>query len=129
MVYYRKGHGLTQAEVARAMATTQSAVARLEKRLLEGVDVTLSALERYAAAVGLSIEWTLKPVQARYGIYPSAEDAIDAAVFSSACEGLQTPPEEIENLRKVARGELSGEDLIKRYISEAVAKQETLNRV
>ena len=40
MVYYRKEHGLTQAEVARTMATTQSAVARLEKRLLEGAVVT-----------------------------------------------------------------------------------------
>ena len=76
-----------------------------------------------------SSDLTLKPVQARYGIYPSAEDAIDAAVFSSACEGLETPPEEIENLRKVARGEISGEDLIKQYMAEAAAKQEALNRV
>ena len=45
MVFYRKEHGLSQTEVARAMATTQSAVARLEKRLLTGADVTLSALQ------------------------------------------------------------------------------------
>ena len=47
MVFYRKEHGLSQTEVARAMATTQSAVARLEKRLLTGADVTLSALQRF----------------------------------------------------------------------------------
>ena len=60
MVFYRKEHGLSQTEVARAMATTQSAVARLEKRLLTGADVTLSALQRYAEAIGLSIELKLQ---------------------------------------------------------------------
>lgn len=70
MVFYRKEHGLSQTEVARAMATTQSAVARLEKRLLTGADVTLSALQRYAEAIGLSIELTLKPVKQRYGFFP-----------------------------------------------------------
>lgn len=120
---------MTQLEVARAMATSQPAIARLEKRLLEGADVSVSVLERYAAAIGLSIEWTLKPVKARYGIYPSAEAAIAAAVFSSACEGLATPSNEIENLRRVARGEISGEDLIKQYIAEAIAKQKERDRV
>lgn len=86
MVFYRKEHGLSQTEVARAMATTQSAVARLEKRLLTGADVTLSALQRYAGAIGLSIELTLKPVKKRYGIFPSAEAAIAAAVHTSATD-------------------------------------------
>lgn len=129
MVFYRKEHGMTQLEVARAMATSQPAIARLEKRLLEGADVSVSVLERYAAAIGLAIEWSLKPVKARYGIYPSAEAAIAAAVFSSACEGLATPSNEIENLRRVARGEISGEDLIKQYIAEAIAKQKERDRV
>ena len=84
MVFYRKEHGLSQTEVARAMATTQSAVARLEKRLLTGADVTLSALQRYAEAIGLSIELTLKPVKQRYGIFPTAEAAIAAAVHRHA---------------------------------------------
>ena len=88
MVFYRKEHGLSQTEVARAMATTQSAVARLEKRLLTGADVTLSALQRYAEAIGLSIELTLKPVKQRYGFFPTAEAAIAAAVHTSACEIL-----------------------------------------
>lgn len=61
LVFYRKEHGMTQLDVARAMATSQPAIARLEKRLLEGADVSVSVLERYAAAVGLAIEWTLKP--------------------------------------------------------------------
>ena len=110
MVFYRKEHGLSQTEVARAMATTQSAVARLEKRLLTGADVTLSALQRYAEAIGLSIELTLKPVKQRYGFFPTAEAAIAAAVHTSACE-------------------VSRQDLIKKYVAEALAKQEARDRV
>lgn len=97
MVFYRKEHGLSQTEVARAMATTQSAVARLEKRLLTGADVTLSALQRYAEAIGLSIELTLKPVKQRYGFFPTAEAAIAAAVHTSACEGRTVPANEVED--------------------------------
>ena len=70
MVFYRKEHGLSQTEVARAMATTQSAVARLEKRLLTGADVTLSALQRYAEAIGLSIELTLNAGQTTIRNFP-----------------------------------------------------------
>ena len=129
MVFYRKEHGLSQTEVARAMATTQSAVARLEKRLLTGADVTLSALQRYAEAIGLSIELTLKPVKQRYGIFPSAESAIAAAVHTSACEGRTVPANEVEDLWKMVRGEISRQDLIKKYVAEALAKQEARDRV
>ncbi len=129
MVFYRKEHGLSQTEVARAMATTQSAVARLEKRLLTGADVTLSALLRYAEAIGLSIELTLKPVKQRYGIFPSAESAIAAAVHTSACEGRTVPANEVEDLWKMVRGEISRQDLIKKYVAEALAKQEARDRV
>lgn len=128
MVFYRKEHGLSQTEVARAMATTQSAVARLEKRLL-GADVTLSALQRYAEAIGLSIELTLKPVKQRYGIFPTAEAAIAAAVHTSACEGRTVPANEVEDLWKMVRGEISRQDLIKKYVAEALAKQEARDRV
>ena len=124
MVSYRKNHGITQSDIARAMCTSQSAVARLEKRLSNGGDVTLSALERYAAAVGLSIQWTLNPIKPRYGIFSSADDAVAFAVHSSACEGLTTPPSDIENLRKVARGEISGRELIDQYIAEALAQRD-----
>lgn len=129
MVFYRKEHGLSQTEVARSMATTQSAVARLEKRLLTGADVTLSALQRYAGAIGLSIELTLKPVKQRYGIFPSAESAIAAAVHTSACEGRTVPANEVEDLWKMVRGEISRQDLIKKYVAEALAKQEARDRV
>ena len=126
IVFFRKEHGLTQADVARAMCTTQSAVAHLEKRLLNGADITLSVLECYAAAVGVSIQWTLKPLESHYGIFSSAEDAITFAVHSSACEGLATPTRDIENLKKVARGEISGQALIEQYIAEALAKKDNI---
>jgi transcriptional regulator with XRE-family HTH domain len=46
--------GLSQTEVAARMGTSQSAVARLEAG--EG-DIRLSTLERYAAAVGMTLDW------------------------------------------------------------------------
>jgi predicted transcriptional regulator len=50
----RRELGLSQAEVAARMATTQSAVARLEAG---AVDVKMSTLQRYAAALGGSLRW------------------------------------------------------------------------
>ena len=48
--------GLTQTEVAARMGTSQSAVARIESG---DADVRLSTLERYAVALGRTIDWTL----------------------------------------------------------------------
>jgi transcriptional regulator with XRE-family HTH domain len=50
----RVAQGLSQTEVAARMGTSQSAVARLESG---DADVRLSTLERYAAAIGQSIDW------------------------------------------------------------------------
>ena len=52
----RQAAGLSQTEVAARMGTSQSAVARLESGT---ADVRASTLERYAAAVGRQITWTL----------------------------------------------------------------------
>jgi len=52
----RQAAGLSQTEVAARMGTSQSAVARLESGT---ADVRASTLERYAAAVGGQISWTL----------------------------------------------------------------------
>jgi len=52
----RQAAGLSQAEVAARMGTSQSAVARLESGT---ADVRASTLERYAAAVGGQIAWRL----------------------------------------------------------------------
>lgn len=49
--------GLSQTEVAARMGTSQSAVARLEAG---EVDVRLSTLERYAAALGHQIGYRLE---------------------------------------------------------------------
>ena len=48
--------GLSQTEVAARMGTSQSSVARLESGAL---DVRLSTLERYAAAVGQRLAFQL----------------------------------------------------------------------
>ena len=71
---------------------------------------------------------TPSAVQARYGIFPDAEAAIAAAVHSSACEGRTVPSNEIEDLRRVVRGEISREELIKKYVDEALAEQEARDR-
>jgi len=59
----RKETGLTQAEVARSMGTTQSAVSDLEAG---ATDPRLSTLQRYARAVGARIDVALgQPMAAR----------------------------------------------------------------
>jgi transcriptional regulator with XRE-family HTH domain len=56
LVSWRQSAGLSQTEVAARMGTSQSAVARLEAG---EADIRLSTLERYAAAVGLDLDWHL----------------------------------------------------------------------
>ena len=53
----RRELGLSQTEVAARMGTSQSAVARLESG---DADVRLSTLERYVAALGHRLDWTLE---------------------------------------------------------------------
>lgn len=53
LVELRQASGLSQTQVAARMGTSQSAVARLESG---SADVRLSTLEKYAAAVGSSLE-------------------------------------------------------------------------
>jgi transcriptional regulator with XRE-family HTH domain len=52
----RTAAGLSQTEVAARMGTSQSAVARLESG---ATDARASTLERYAAAIGGEIDWSL----------------------------------------------------------------------
>lgn len=56
LVEQRIALGLSQTEVAARMGTSQSAVARLEGGRS---DLRLSTLERYAAAVGHVLAWSL----------------------------------------------------------------------
>jgi ribosome-binding protein aMBF1 (putative translation factor) len=53
----RQAAGLSQTQIAARMGTSQSAVARLEAG---EVDVRMSTLERYAAAIGSEISWHLE---------------------------------------------------------------------
>jgi transcriptional regulator with XRE-family HTH domain len=57
LVALRQAGGMSQTEVAARMGTSQSAVARLEAGTS---DVRASTLERYAAAIGGQITWTLR---------------------------------------------------------------------
>lgn len=57
LVSARLENGLSQTEVAARMGTSQSAVARLESGDL---DARLSTLERYAAALGRTVNWKLR---------------------------------------------------------------------
>jgi len=53
----REKAGITQKDVAAAMKTSQSAVARMERG---EIDAKLSTVERYAAAIGHRVEWRVK---------------------------------------------------------------------
>jgi predicted transcriptional regulator len=53
----RRELGLSQAEVAARMGTSQSAVARFEAGDL---DVRLSTLDRYSTALGARLEWRIE---------------------------------------------------------------------
>ncbi len=61
LVEARREQGLSQTEIAARMGTSQSAVARLERGEL---DVRLSTVERYAAAVGRTVDWQVRPHRA-----------------------------------------------------------------
>lgn len=54
----RRTAGLTQAQLARRMGTSQGQVTRFES----GADTRLSTVARYAAAVDMKVEWTLTPL-------------------------------------------------------------------
>lgn len=53
LVRARQENELSQTEIAARMGTSQSAVARLESG---GLDARLSTLERYAAALGYTVQ-------------------------------------------------------------------------
>jgi transcriptional regulator with XRE-family HTH domain len=60
LVAGRRAAGLSQTELAARMGTSQSAVARLERG---GMDVRLSTLERYAAALDRTVDWRLRSTE------------------------------------------------------------------
>ena len=54
----RRTAGLSQTAVAELMGTSQGQVTRFES----GADTRLSTVARYAAAVGMKVEWKLEPL-------------------------------------------------------------------
>lgn len=61
------------------------------------------------------------------GLFATAAEAIQFAVHSSACEGMTTPREDVDNLWSLARGEISADALIRQYISEAIEEDGKLH--
>jgi transcriptional regulator with XRE-family HTH domain len=70
LVERRHALGLSQTEVAARMGTSQSAVARLEAGEL---DIRLSTLERYAAALGSDLSFMLQDRSASVDDSPSCD--------------------------------------------------------
>jgi predicted transcriptional regulator len=58
LVAQRRAAGLSQSEVAGRMGTSQPAIARLEAG---DVDARMSTVQRYAAAIGRTVELRLDP--------------------------------------------------------------------
>lgn len=56
LVKRRKRQRISQTEVATRMGTSQSAIARIETA---GMDIRMSTLERYAAAIGHQVNFKL----------------------------------------------------------------------
>ena len=54
---HRHEAGLTQTEIADRMGTSQGQVARFES----GADTRLSTVARYAAALGVTVSWSIQP--------------------------------------------------------------------
>lgn len=52
----RRGAGLTQTDVADRMGTSQGQVARFES----GADTRMSTVARYAAALGVTVTWSIQ---------------------------------------------------------------------
>jgi transcriptional regulator with XRE-family HTH domain len=57
----RERRGISQTVVADRMKTSQSSIARLESG---DCDARLSTVDRYAAALGMKLEWDLRDVDA-----------------------------------------------------------------
>ncbi len=122
LVSYRQKKGFTQKDVALAMDLSEDAVEQLEKRMIDLGDVSLKTLEGYCEAVGVSVNLTFEPRRDRRGLFPNAAEAIKFAVHSSACEGMTTPDEDIRNLWRLARKEITADELMRQYIAQALAE-------
>jgi predicted transcriptional regulator len=60
LIRARRASELSQTDIAARMGTSQSAVARLESGDL---DARLSTLERYAAALGRTVDWQVRSAE------------------------------------------------------------------
>lgn len=71
----RRDAGFTQTEIASRMGTSQGQVARFES----GADTRLSTVARYAAALGVTVSWTIQQAPSPKHHPRSARKRVQAA--------------------------------------------------
>lgn len=94
----RRRRGLSQAQVAERIGTTQSAVARLEA---EQSDPRLSTVQRYAEAVGAKIEIN-SPGHPAPSLARTAGDVRSALARNDADEALRHVIQFLDDLRRLS---------------------------
>jgi predicted NBD/HSP70 family sugar kinase/transcriptional regulator with XRE-family HTH domain len=112
MVQTRKARGRTQAEVADAMGTTQSAVSEIESGR---VDPQLRTLQRYAQALDVRLDLALvsKAVPAYdEGIANALWRQIERTAMSPLLSALMTNPDEERSVGDLARAARLPEELV-----------------
>jgi transcriptional regulator with XRE-family HTH domain len=61
LVHLRISQGITQADVASRMGTSQANVSELEQGWQEGRDSSISTIKRYARAIGIELRMWIEP--------------------------------------------------------------------
>lgn len=92
---------LSQEDVARAMGTTQSAVARIESGL---ADPKLTTLVRYAAACGFRLSWMLEPLDVAALWAPAVDVGALSTDWAPAVQAL----EKLRGLPRLNAEQLNG---------------------
>jgi predicted DNA-binding mobile mystery protein A len=100
----RQALGMTTRQLAKAVGVTQAAVADIERTEAKG-DITLTTLQRYAAALGCELTYALVPKRPLGEIVEEraeriARDEVSRVKHSMALEDQSTSQEHLE--REVA---------------------------
>lgn len=118
LIKQRKARGLSQEDIALRMSTTQSAIARLERKLLHGESVSTKSLNDYSRILGGAVQYEFKPVAPHPSI-PNMANIIDQVDYTLSVEDMPLTPRERRNLERVGRGEISLDQLLAQYVQEA----------
>jgi repressor LexA len=107
--------GLSQAEVARRMQTSQAAIARLES---QRHDAQLSTLARYVDALGLSLDFLLGDKQARGRRAREGPQARREDVEPTDIPGIDIPLQEAAYVPLIGRIAAYGPILAEQYVED-----------